>query len=43
MRFSECKVQERLIKYSDLSRVFNVINGLAQTPWKINKRVLEVI
>lgn len=40
MRFSQCKVQERLIRYSDLSRVFTVLNQLGKTPWKINKKVL---
>lgn len=43
MRFSNCKVQERLVRYSDLSRVFNVLNELGKTPWKINKKVLDVV
>lgn len=43
MRFSNCKLQERLIRYSDLSRVFGILNSLASTPWKINKKVLGVV
>lgn len=43
MRFSECKVQERLVKYSDMSRVYNLLNFLSRTPWKINTKVLKIV
>lgn len=43
MRFSNSKLQERLIKYSDLSRVYNVLNNLGKVSWKINKKVLQVV
>ena len=43
MRFSNCEVQERLIKFSDISRVYNVLNYLGRIPWKINPKVMKVV
>jgi DNA-directed RNA polymerase len=43
MRFNECKLQERSMKYADLSRVYNVLNYLGKIPWRINKRILGVV
>ncbi len=43
MRYSECRIQERLVKYADLSRMFGVLNYLSAIPWKINRKVLRVV
>ena len=43
MRFSNCPIQERLMKYADNHRVFNVLNYLSKIPWKINKDVLRIV
>ena len=43
MRIQGSILQERCIKYADLQPTFNVLDLLAQTPWRINKKVLEVI
>lgn len=40
MRYSDCPVQERLMKYADNHRVFGVLNFLSTIPWKINRKVL---
>jgi len=36
------KVHKRLLKQADLSIVYKTINTLQRTPWRVNKRVLEV-
>ena len=43
MRYSNCPVQERILKYADNHRVFAVLDFLGSTPWQINKQVLAVV
>lgn len=43
MRINESKLQEDLIKYGDISRVYSVLNYLGGIGWKINKNVLNVV
>jgi DNA-directed RNA polymerase len=43
MRYKNCPVQERSIKYSDNYRSFSALNFLGKTPWKINKTVLDLV
>ena len=42
MRMQESLLQENSVKYSDLHKIFNVLDLLSQTPWRINKKVLDV-
>ena len=42
MRMQESMMQENSVKYSDLHRIFNVLDLLSETPWRINKKVLEI-
>jgi DNA-directed RNA polymerase len=42
MRAQEEK-QLNIIKYSDLTNTFNVLDVLAQTKWKINSKVLSIM
>lgn len=43
MRMQESLMQENSVKYSDLHKIFNVLDLLSQTPWKINKKVLDIV
>ena len=43
MKYSHCPVQERVLKYADNHRAFSVLNILSTTPWKINKKVLDLV
>lgn len=43
MKYSNCPVQERAIKYADNHRIFEVLNFLSSTPWKINQSVLAIV
>ncbi len=43
MRMQESFMQENSVKYSDLHRIFNVLDLLSETPWRINKRILDIV
>jgi len=43
MRIQESVLQERSIKYADLQPTFNVLDILGQTPWRVNKNVLNAV
>jgi DNA-directed RNA polymerase, mitochondrial len=43
MKYSNCPLQEKAIKFADNHRAFEVLNFLSRTPWKINQRVLDII
>ena len=43
MRIHESNLQEESIKYADLHKIYNVLDLLGETPWKINKKVLKVV
>ena len=43
MRIHESMLQERSIKFGDLSPMFQVLDILGETPWRINNKVLAVI
>jgi DNA-directed RNA polymerase len=43
MRTRGSSVQNKVLRDVDLSSVFDSLNVLNQTPWKINKSVLEVV
>jgi DNA-directed RNA polymerase len=43
MRYSNCPVQERVLKYADNHRIFEVLNYLSTIPWKINPAVLKIV
>ena len=42
MRVQGSKSQEDAMKFADLGRMFEVLNCIGSTAWKINKKVLEV-
>lgn len=42
MRINESDIQETVLKHADLHRIYEVLDLLSQTPWKINKKVLDV-
>lgn len=43
MRVRESTMQENAIKYADLHKIFNVLDLLSETAWRINKKVLNVV
>jgi DNA-directed RNA polymerase, mitochondrial len=43
MKYSHCPVQERVLKYNDNHRPFQVLDFLSRTPWQINKQVLAIV
>lgn len=43
MRMQESIIQENSVKFSDLHKIFNVLDLISETPWRINKRILDVV
>lgn len=43
MRLQGSQTQERVVKFADMSKVYNVLDILGKTPWRINHNVLKVI
>ena len=43
MRFEDSMLQERSLFNTDLSKVFDILNIIGKTAWRINNRVLSVI
>lgn len=43
LRAWNAKGRMKLLKEANLSQVFRAVNGLQSTPWRINKRVLDVM
>ncbi|EGR33869.1 hypothetical protein IMG5_034000 [Ichthyophthirius multifiliis] len=43
MRFEDSQLQEKSLFNTDLSKVYEILNIIGKTPWRINKRVLNVM
>lgn len=43
MRTNGSKLQSRLLQRADLSRVYDALNALGETPWTVNSEVLQVV
>lgn len=43
MRLQGSQIQEKVVKFSDMSKIYNVLDVLAKTPWRINGQILKVI
>lgn len=43
MRYNNAFMQERALRYADLTRLSEVLDQISQTPWRINQKVLEVV
>ena len=43
MRIQESMLQVRSIKFADLQPTFDVLDILSQTPWRINRKVLDAV
>ena len=43
VRIETSQEQEEALRYADLGRTFKILDTLASTPWKINKKVLGVV
>ncbi|EAR93244.2 DNA-directed RNA polymerase (macronuclear) [Tetrahymena thermophila SB210] len=43
MRIHESPIQEKVLSYSDLSKMYNILNTVSQTAWRINKKVFDVM
>jgi DNA-directed RNA polymerase len=42
MRLQGSHLQEKVVKFADMGKVYNVLDILAQTPWRINMPILKV-
>jgi DNA-directed RNA polymerase, mitochondrial len=43
MRIKESKMQEKAVRYADLYKLNSVLDILSNTPWRINKKILNVV
>ena len=43
VKFENNSIHERALRYSDMSKIYEVIEYLSNNPWKINKRLLAVV
>lgn len=43
MRIQNSTMQENAVKYAEMTEVFNLLDIIGRVPWRINKKVLEVM